>query len=805
MLRNYLTVALRFFSRQRSFSVINIFGLTIGIACSLLIFLFVEDELSFDKFNIDQEQIIRVGFQGNIQGKLNRTTQTGFPVAAYLKTNMPEVESTLRLAHWKTFPVSYESITHTEKYLLLADPDFFRFFSFKLLQGNPDSVLVGDRKVVITESAAKKYFNYKGDGDHTPIGKTITLAQGYTAQISGIAADPPVNSHFHFTLVLSLSSWEQSEPKDWFSGKVITYLKLKENVDPEETEHKIQERLQQKVNQELSILRNTNLDEYKKQGSELTYFFQPLASIHLHSSLQEEIEPNGNIEYIYLFSAIAVFITLLACINFMNLTTAQSSTRAKEVAVRKSVGAQNDRLMGQFLMESYFYVLLALLFSLAILFVMLPPFNYFSGKSLTISNLFSGPFLAGILTFIVITGLVAGSYPAFYLTQFNPIEVMKGNLRQKKRNYGIRNLLVIFQFFISAGLIIATLIVYEQLRFVQQADIGFNKENIVNLLHTKNLLSQGKKFKEALAKNPDIIASSYSNRLPPNVEWQSVFRLDGQSKDFSFSVYEMDRDHLRTMGYQMTAGRFFEFPEDDTTAIIVNETAAKKLGLKNYEEHTLLSIYDRPEGRKRKVIGIIKDFHFQSLKEPIQPLAIIPGFEPNWEMAIRVKGNVDDEIKDIENIFKKMAPDAPFEYSVLQNNFSEKHAGEKRIGWLFLLFTTLAVIIACLGLFGLATFTAEQQRKAIGIRKVLGASNTHIMALLNREFLSLVFMANLLAWPVSWWLMRQWLSKFAYHIDIPLWAFLIATCITFLIAFISVTAKAYRAAMVNPVNSLRTD
>jgi putative ABC transport system permease protein len=806
MLKSYLLIALRFFSRQRGFSIINIFGLTIGVACSLLILLYVQDEISFDRFHSDYERIDRIAFEGKVQGKLTQSTLTGFPLASHMREQVPDIEQTLRLASWPTFPVRYKALSFTEPYLLLADQNFFNFFSFKLLEGNPDSVLSGSRKVVIGESAAKKYFGYERGSKQTPIGETLVLAQGYTVTISGIAEDPPAESHFHYSLILSLASWEQVETQEWLNGKVITYYKLREGANLETARHKIEDALRSKLNEELAHLRNTNLDEYRKQGSELRYFSQPLSSIHLISNLNDEIEKNGDIQYIYLFSSIAVFITLLACINFMNLTTARSASRAKEVAVRKTVGAQNNRLVLQFMLESYVYVLTAVFVAMSLLVVALTPFNFFTGKELSIRDVMTLPFLSGLFLFVVVTGLVAGSYPAFYLTRFTPIEVLKGDLRAKLRTYGIRNLLVIFQFCISAILIIATLVVNQQLQYFTNVNVGFEKRNIVNLLHTKNLGPQAEVFKRDLSADPNITAASYCNRLPPNVDWQAIFRPVDGTRDFSLAVYETDYDHLKVMGYKMIAGRFFDPSQPDSLAVILNETAARKLGLRDFKNRKVFTTYDLPAGRERTVIGIIQDFNFQSLKDPIQPLAVILGYEPNWEMAIRIKpDNTEAAINSIRTIYRKYAVDAPFEYSMVEDNFLSKHERERNIGVLFIFFTFLAIVIACLGLFGLATFTAEQQRKSIGVRKVLGASVSNIVALLNKEFLRLVLIANLLAWPISWFLLEQWLEQFAYHISIPWWTFVASTLITFSIAFFSVSARAINAARGNPVNSLRNE
>lgn len=804
MLRNYLIIALRFFRRRRAFSIINISGLTIGIAASLLLLLFIQDELSYDDFHQDSERIYRVAFQGQIQGKTSRTTLTGFPLGAELN-KVNDVESFCRLSSWQTFPVRYEAHSYTEPYLLLADKNFFRFFSFNLIEGNPDSVLSGDRKVVITESTAKKYFDYKGKGDTSPIGKSLSLAQGYMVKVSGIAEDPPRNAHFHYTLILSLSSWEQSEQRDWLSGKVLTYFKLKDKVDEATAMANIQKSLIFRLDKEMNHLRNTDLEKYNKQGNALHYIIQPLNDIHLRSDFLDEIEKNGNIQYIYLFASIAVFITVIACINFMNLTTAHSATRAKEVAVRKAVGAQNARLIFQFLLESYFYVIIAVFFSLLILMIALVPFNFFTEKDLTVASLLTPPFIWGMILFVMLTGLVAGSYPAFYLTHFSPVDVLKGDLRARIRSYGIRNILVVFQFFISTTLIFATLVVYLQLMFMENVDLGFNKENIINLLHTRNLGDKAGAFKDALLRDERIVSASYCNRLPPNIDWQSVFRPDSTSKDYMLAVYEMDYDHLKTMNYQLVSGRFFDRRANDSLSVILNESAVRKLNLGNAEGKTIFTTYDQPNGKERKVIGVVKDFNFQSLKDPIQPLAIILGFQPNWEMAIKVKDADSETINFIRETFAKYSDGAPFEFSLVQDNFDDKQQREQNIGLLFILFTFLAVVIACLGLFGLATFTVEQQQKAIGIRKVLGASVLNIVTILNKGFLSLVLIANLIAWPVAWWLMKLWLSQFAYHTAIPWWTFLVSGLLTFSIAFISISSKAINAATGNPVNSLRNE
>ena len=805
MLKNYLKIALRFMLRQKGFSIINIAGLTIGITCSLLIILYIFDELSYDKFHPDAQQIHRLGFKGVLEGKKFNSTQTGLLVSQSLK-DIPQIESVLRIASWKTFPIRYEDKAFTEPSMLLADSNFFRFFNFKLIEGHPDSVLAGERKVVMTESAAKRYFNYKGKGDRTPIGKNINLAQGYPAKVVGIAEDPPLNSHFHFSVILSLKSFTDTEPGDYMTGKVFTYFKLKPDEKLEDAFVKFNNIVEYQIGAQLEREHNTTLAKFKTQGNDIAFFTQPLLDIHLKSQLGDEFEPNSDVQYLFTFGSIALFITVLACINFMNLSTARSASRAKEVGIRKAVGAPYNRLMTQFLLESYLYILIAVVISLFFILVLLPVFNLFTGKQLSFLVLANPMFLAFAFGCVVLSGILAGSYPAFYLSHFSPVEVLKGKLREQFRSYGIRNGLVVFQFFISSVLIVSTLVVYLQVRYIQQANIGFDKENIINILHTRNLGENGLAFKKELLSHPEINAASYANRLPPHVDWQSVFTLLDTEKDYLLGVYEMDFDHQETMRFEMAEGRFFsEQNASDSNTVILNETAAKKLGLSIFKGKKLVTNYDQTK-REREIIGIMKDFNFQSLKEPIQPLAILLGPQPNWEMAIRLtRGDSDKKIDLVKSLWKKYADNAPFEYTFLDKNFEAKHQTEKRIGLLFLLFTSLAIFIACLGLFGLAAFITEQRTKEIGIRKVVGASVREIVLMINRDFMRLVGIANLVAWPVAWWIMHTWLNEFAFRIPFPWWVLLIAGAVTLLIAFISISFQAVRAAEGNPVRSLRTE
>lgn len=807
MIKSYLTLVIRYMSRHKGFTSINLFGLTIGIVCSLILALYVLDELSYDTFHADAKNIYRIGFEGSLQGKKVKSAYIGVPIGPALQQAAPEVAAVMRMASWKTFPMRYRDKSFTEPHLLLADSNFFSFFSFSLLEGNPDEVLRGDRSLVITESTAKRYFDYKGKGDTTPIGKEMVLAQGYTATVKGIAADPPTNSHFDFTVILSLHSWDDARIQSWTTGRVITYVKLKPDASPLVLSKHLRYFVNHYLDAELTQLKRNSIDKLQREGDRLGFFIQQFLRIHLHSDLPDELEKNSNIQYIYVFVAIAVFILLMACINFMNLSTARSASRAKEVGIRKTVGAPASRLMFQFLLESYLFIWIGLGAALFIVLILLGPFNYLTDKSLTITTLFMPASLGVTLTLVALLGLLAGAYPSFYLTRFNPIETIKGRIRVRFKKYGIRNALVVFQFFISASLLIASGVVYTQLQHMQKLNLGFNKEHIINLIHTKNLGDRGALFKKELQEIPGVIAASFSNRLPPHIDQLYVFSTLQPKHDYVLGVYEMDYDHLKTMGYSMVAGRFFspDFPED-STAVILNEAAADALGFSRMERQKLSTHYGNINGMDREVIGIVKNFNSTSLREPIQPIAIVLGYQPNWEMAIRIKPDDQEKtIERIQHVWKTFVPEAPFEYTLLADNFESTYTPEKQISVLLFGFTGLAIAIACLGLFGLATFIGEQRTKEIGIRKALGATVQTIVLLLNKDFLLLVIIANVLAWPMAGWFMYQWLSQFAYAAPFPWWVMPATTVATVSIALITISYQALRAASGNPVNSLRNE
>lgn len=809
MIRNYLTTAFRILMRQKSYSAINILGLTLGITSTLLLMLYITDELSYDKFHPDAGRTYRAIFKAKLQDREIATVYTGIPMADALLKDVPAVESTLRIAKWNTIPVRYEDKTFTERNFLLSDSNFFEFYAYKLLVGNPKTVLDGPNKIVITESTARKYFGYTGPGDLSPIGKTFAIgSQGETkAEVTGIAADVPHNTHLKFDFLLSITSSQMLDYPMWLNSAVVTYFKIHPEGKIESVNDKYDYFIESYVAKEIQQFLKMDLQQFTNSGSMVGFDSQPLLDIHLRSQFTDELEPNGNLEYLYLIGTIAGMIILLACINFMNLSTARAANRAKEVGIRKTVGAFRSRLVGQFMVESYLYTVVAVVLGLVLVSLALDPFNIITTKNITVNSILNPTFIIGLVLFTAVVGLIAGSYPAFYLTAFKPAEVLKGKVRGGMKSSGIRNGLVVFQFFISISLIIATLIVFQQLKHVQKQNLGFNKDNILCMMHTMNLTKNSAAFKNELLQHPEITGVTYSNRMPPNIDWNSTFRIVDSGEEHLLTVYTVDYDLIKTMGYEVVAGRFFsrDFPAD-SSRILINETALRQFGWDSFEGKKIMSRFNTMEEREVEVIGVLKDFNFESLKSNIRPMIIFLGGEPNFEMGVRfASGDVQKNLALVESIWKKYAPDAPFEYSFLDENFDATFRAEQRMGQLFVIFTSLAILIASLGLLGLAAFSAEQRTKEIGIRKVMGATVPNLIFLMTKDFSRLVIFSFIIAAPVAWWALDKFLQRYPYHIDFPWWVLILAGTIALLFAVIIVSTQAMRAATANPSQSLRSE
>jgi putative ABC transport system permease protein len=802
MIFNYLKTALRFMLRQKAYSFINLAGLSVGIAAALIIVIYISDELSYDRFEPDAPLTYRLGFSASLQGNDLEAATTPAPVADAMRREIPEVTDAVRFGLWRTLPVSYGDRSFTEKHALVADSNFFNFFNFPLIEGDPLTALKGPNKMLLTSTGAVKYF-----GHESAIGQILLVGSGKTAyEITGIVSDPPANSHITFDVILSGESWDYMKDNQWTSNNLYTYFKVHEGADIDKVQEQLNGLIEKYTGPELEKYIGMTLAQFREQGNNVGLFAQPMLDIHLYSRLTDELTANGDIQYLKIFGAIALFILLIACINFMNLATARSASRAKEVGIRKTVGAVKSKLIFQFLTESTLYSLLSTALAIVLVGAVLTGFNTLANKSLTLSVLLETPILLSLIAFPVLTGVLAGSYPAFYLTAFRSAEVLKGRIRTGAAGSVFRNVLVTFQFVISIALIFGSLVVYRQLKFMQEKNLGFDRENVIDLLHTWSLGKNSAAFKDELSRHPEFVQSSYVNSVPPNYSWHSAWRKGGSEQDFLLYVYSVDYEHTETMGYRLKEGRFFsrDFPAD-TAAVVINEATFKAMAFNSLEEAEVIS-YQGDEPRTVKVIGILEDFNFLNPRDVVKPMIMVFGGEPNNEMAIRLSpGNTVEQIALLESLWKKYAPGSPFEYSFVDQNYDALFRAERRMSSIILIFTVLAISVACLGLFGLATYTAERRGKELSIRKVLGASVPQIIVLLTRNFITLVLVAFAVSAPLAWFLAESWLTGFANRISLGIDMVLLSGVTALVIAVATVSFQSIKASVENPVKAMRSE
>jgi putative ABC transport system permease protein len=806
MLKNYFKIGIRSLLRNKFFTAINIFGLTLGMTTCLLIMLYVQNELSYDRYNKKADQIVRVVFRGSIQGEKMKEAMVMPPVAQTLKSEYPEVLEATRLRNYGNPRITFGEKTFKENAFAYADSNFFEVFTLPFLKGNPKTALLEPNTIVISESVAKKYF-----GDEDPIGKILQFKDFNSSyKITGVMGAMPVNSHFHFDLFASMASFPQSREFSWMTSEYYTYLVLPKGYDYKKLEAKLPADVEKYMGSQLQKAMGMTYTQFRQKGNELGLYLQPLKDIHLHSDLNLELGPVGDIRYVYIFSVVAIFMLLIACINFMNLSTAGASKRSREVGIRKVLGSLKGQLVRQFLLESILLTSFAFLLSLILVFWTLPFLNKLSGKDLSF-NLLSNPWLLpGLLLFALVTGLLAGSYPAFFLSSFKPVTVLKGKLASIGKTVSLRSCLVVFQFFISIVLIIGTIIVYKQLAFIQNEKLGYNKDQVVIVQEAYWLGKNQEAFKQKLLQDPRVLSISSSGYLPAGNSYNNNFMIyaDNNSDQLVKTLrYDVDYNYIQTLGMEMANGRNFSKSfGTDSLGIIINEETAKAFGWgKNALGHNLT----RPDNDGTKVtyhvIGVVKNFHFKSFHEPISPLVMVLG---NNNENIIVKTNAKD-IAALKNTLKKnwddLKGEVPFAYTFLDDRFNNSYQSEQKIGQILGVFAGVTIFVACLGLLGLATFTAEQRTKEIGIRKVLGASITNIVSLLSINFIKLVFIAFIIATPVAWYMMNKWLQDFAYKTNVSGWTFLLAAVLAIAITIITVSFRAIKAAVVNPVNSLRAE
>jgi putative ABC transport system permease protein len=807
MWKNYLKIAWRNMKRNRIYSLINIIGLSLGMTASVLIFLFVFDELSYDQTIPHADRIYRVNVSGKLNGNEFISTSSAAPLGPAMKEEIAQVEDFVRMGVLRTYPLIEEEKAFTESIVMVADLNFLDFFGLELLSGNRQSALNGPNKIVLTKTVAEKYF-----GEEDPVGKTILGgAEKIQLEVTGVMADMPTNTHLDLDAVISGENWWFFEQENWTTNNLLTYYRIAEGADPDAIQEILNDFVIKYVGAELLQFLGVSIEAFLAQGNAYGLISIPMLDIYLNSNASDEIKSPGNLQYLYLFSGIAIFILLIACINFMNLSTARSANRAKEVGVRKSIGANRKRLIWQFLAESLIYSAIAGALTSIVILLVLQPFNLLSEKSLSAEIFLDLRFIGIFLAFLLIVGLLAGSYPAFYLTSFSPVGVLKGEIRSGVKRSVLRSGLVIFQFFVSIALMISSLVVYSQLKFTQEKNLGIDKENVLALLHVRSLGANEEAFKQEVLAQSGFVAAAYSNVLPPRIDWTSLMRTKDKQQDVLCYINYVDEDYLDALGFKLTSGRFFsrEIPSD-TGALLVNQTAMALMGWEELDGTQEVGGFwnDDETVTYRKVIGVIEDFNFESLRQNVRPLVVMNGGENTFnEMAIRISpGQVSEKIQLLESVWKKHAGGAPFEYLFLDEDFDRLFHKEQKMSQIILVFTGLAIGIACLGLFGLAAYTTEQRSKEISIRKTLGASMANLVAILSKDFTLLVAIAFVIAGPVSYLLLeRCWLQNFAYRIEIGPGLIFLAGMVAVVIAWLTVSYQSFRTAASNPVDYLKSE
>ena len=809
MLRNYLKIAWRNLLRNRAFSVLNIAGLAIGIATCLIILLFVADELSYDRFHEKADRIVRVIFRASMQGQqLNEATVMP-PVAQTLRADYPEVQEATRLRNYGMPRVSVGDKIFREDAFAFVDSNFFQVFSLPFVQGDAKTALVQPNTVVISQTAAERYF-----GNADPIGKTLTFKDlNATLKITGVIEPVPANSHFHIDLFASMANVPEARQTTWLQSGFYTYLVLPKGYDYRKLEAKLPQVVEKYMGPQLQQPFGMSYAQFRQKGNELGLFLQPLTDIHLHSDFANDLSPAGDVRYVYIFGAIALFMLLIACINFMNLSTASASKRAREVGIRKVMGSVRGELVGQFLLESILLTAVALGLGIGLVYLALPVFNELAGKNLSLNFNTHPALLPGLLGFGLLVGVLAGSYPAFFLSSFKPVAVLKGRVlsgTNPGRNISLRSGLIVFQFFISITLTVCTTVVYRQLSYIQNKKLGYEKDQVLVLPETWMLGKGEAAFSQQLRQDPRVVSVSTSGYLPAGPSHDNNFFVypDAQSAQLVKTLrYDVDDAYIPTLGMQLATGRNFS-PQfgTDSTGVILNETAAKAFGWGSKAlGHTIT--HSDNEGRKMtyRVIGVVRDFHFKSLHERISPLVMTLG-NTAGTMIVKVKTqNIAGVLAALESNWKQFKAEGPFAYSFLDERFQATYRAEQKAGQILGIFAGLTIFVACLGLFGLATFTAEQRTKEIGVRKVLGASLISIVSLLSRDFLKLVLVAIVLAAPIAGYAMNRWLQDFAYRIDLEWWVFALAGLLAVGIALLTVSFQSVKAALMNPVKSLRSE
>ncbi|WP_373522172.1 ABC transporter permease [Aquiflexum sp.] len=805
MLKNYLKIAWRNLLKKKAYSFINIFGLGLGMACCFMIFMFVQDELSYDTYHEKGDRIYRLTHgslpsedQPENAGANPFWVWNNAPVGPALKSYFPEVDKVVQFSGSSDILLTDGENSYQEEGVFFMDSTAFDVFSWKVVKGDPKNALTAPYSMVMTESTAKRYF-----GNEDPIGKTMkgsdspgrSNAGDYT--VTAVIEDVPANSHFKFNMLLSLSTFRQYRPEvfDWWGyADFYTYFLVNENFDQTAFEQKIPDFLASRQDDPLYTIRVEQMKDF-----------------YLRTEADRQPGETGSLSNIYVFSVIGIFILVIAMINFMNLSTARSMERAKEVGIRKSVGAGRKHLVFQFLGESIIIVFLAMLASIIFVSSSLPLMNSITGKELEFTRFISWQTVPTLVGILFVVGILAGSYPAFVLSGFRPVQILKGISVTNSSGVSLRKGLVVFQFSLSIILIAGTIIVYNQMNHLLDKDMGFDKEQMLVLDYNYDEIvnNRSSALKSELESNPAILSTAFSRSVPggyfPNAG-TTIQNADGEMKTEGQAIFQVGLDFITHFDMELVAGRSYsrDFPSDSTSALVVNEAAARQYGFANPAD-IVGKKFDQ-WGRAGEVIGVVKDFNFISLHRTIEPLTLPFEAYASRFLSLKVKSdNLQKTIAEVEEVWKSIAPHRPFLYSFLDEDFNKQYLADFKFRKIFTTFSVLAILIASLGLFGLATYTAEIRTKEIGIRKVLGAEVSSIVTLLSKDFIKLVLVAIVLATPVTWYAMNKWLEGFAYKVEIGWWVYLLAGIVAVIVAMATISSQAVRAAMLNPVRSLKSE
>jgi putative ABC transport system permease protein len=804
MFSNLIKHSFRSFKRQRAYIIINILGLSVGIACSLLIALFVINELSFENFNTKKDRIYRMVLNGKLGGQEVTVAYSAAVIGPTMLKEVPEVEDFLRMNGVGPTNVEYNNLTYGDDHIIEADSSFFNFFSIPVIKGDQKNLLNAPRKAVISESMAKKIF-----GNENPIDKTLKIGSD-TARyvISGVMGDVPENTHFYADIILSFMTNQGSKNPTWLSNSFSTYLLLKPNSSYKTVDAKMPAMIIKYVGPELQKYMGVSITDFAAKGNKYRFFLQNLKDIHLDTSIQQQFKPASDPKYLRIFGSIAILIVIIAAINFMNLATAQASRRAKEVGIKKVGGSTRGMLVGQFLTESFILSFVSLILALAIIKVSLPYFNNLLGANLALKLFTAWYIIPVLILFSVIVGFLSGSYPAFFLSSFNPYEVLKGNVKNSMKNGQLRRILVVFQFAVSILLIVGTMIMYRQIKYMLNKDVGFKKDQLIVLNSADALGTKMKSFKEIVKGIPGVINIASSTSVPARNNNDNAYMMEGR-KDESFLMQTawVDYNYLSTYGMTLAAGRFFnESYTTDKDACLVNESAIKNFGITDFTKARFIQPRDSGKLNYLPIIGVVKNFNFESLRNPIQPY--IMRFQDEnalWGyLSVRLSGsNISGTITAIQNKWKEFVPNNPLQYYFVDADFERMYVQERQNAQMAVIFSILAIFIAALGLFGLTSFTVEQRTKEIGVRKAMGSSIASIYIVISREVIILVSISALIAWPLIYYFASKWLENFYYRITLGVFSFIAGLTIALGIAVMTISYRIMKAARVNPAQSLK--